>query len=192
VAPGNSDLCFEWNGPIENAVEHLASHGVDLELGPVARNGAQGQGTSVYFRDPDGSLMDSSPTTREQPGGDAQLAASALSPEGYPFESGRASSPPMRSPRPKGGREPLIPSARGASRPTRLGMRPAQRPPRLAGTSRYEDPGPPDSNGYPVVANPAATSRVLLSCRAAGYAEVARAETCFAWFRGFRLVRSSA
>lgn len=58
VAPGNSDLCFEWDGPIENAVEHLASHGVDLELGPVARNGAQGQGTSVYFRDPDGSLME--------------------------------------------------------------------------------------------------------------------------------------
>jgi hypothetical protein len=62
----------------------------------------------------------------------------------------------MRSPRPKGGRGPLIPGARTASRPTRLGMRPAQRPPRLAGTSRYEDPGPPDSNGYPVWAIPAA------------------------------------
>jgi catechol 2,3-dioxygenase-like lactoylglutathione lyase family enzyme len=58
VAPGNSDLCFEWDGPIENAVEHLASHGVDLELGPVARNGARGPGTSVYFRDPDGSFME--------------------------------------------------------------------------------------------------------------------------------------
>src|SRR5450755_3711043 len=55
----------------------------------------------------------------------------------------------MRSPRPKGGRGPLIPGVRGASRPTRLGMRPAQRPPRPAGISRCDDPGPPDSNGYP-------------------------------------------
>jgi catechol 2,3-dioxygenase-like lactoylglutathione lyase family enzyme len=58
VAPGNSDLCFEWVGPIQNAVEHLASHGVALELGPVARNGARGRGMSVYFRDPDDSLME--------------------------------------------------------------------------------------------------------------------------------------
>ncbi len=58
VAPGNSDLCFEWPGLIDGAVEHLASYGVDLELGPVARNGARGFGTSVYFRDPDGSLME--------------------------------------------------------------------------------------------------------------------------------------
>ncbi len=70
--------------------------------------------------------------------------------EGYPFESGRASSPPLRSPRPKGGRGPLIPGGRGASRPTRLATRPAQPSPPLAGTSRHEDPGPPDSNGYPL------------------------------------------
>ena len=58
VAPGNSDLCFEWTGPINGALEHLASHGVNIELGPVARNGARGPGRSVYFRDPDGSLME--------------------------------------------------------------------------------------------------------------------------------------
>ena len=58
VPPGGSDLCFEWDGPIEGAVEHLRRHGVAVELGPVRRYGARGAGTSVYFRDPDGSLME--------------------------------------------------------------------------------------------------------------------------------------
>ena len=58
VAPGNSDLCFEWAGPIADAVAHLASHHVPVERGPLERFGAKGRGTSVYFRDPDGSLME--------------------------------------------------------------------------------------------------------------------------------------
>jgi len=58
VQPGNSDLCLEWLGPIEYAVEHLKRHGVAIELGPLKRFGAKGEGTSVYFRDPDGSLME--------------------------------------------------------------------------------------------------------------------------------------
>jgi catechol 2,3-dioxygenase-like lactoylglutathione lyase family enzyme len=58
VAPGNSDLCFEWTGSIDDAAAHLAAHGVVVELGPVERNGARGLGLSVYFRDPDGSLVE--------------------------------------------------------------------------------------------------------------------------------------
>jgi catechol 2,3-dioxygenase-like lactoylglutathione lyase family enzyme len=58
VRPGNSDLCFRWDGPIDGAVEHLSAHAVEIELGPVERHGALGSGTSVYFRDPDGSLME--------------------------------------------------------------------------------------------------------------------------------------
>ncbi|MFS8038114.1 VOC family protein [Xanthobacter sp. AM11] len=58
VKPGNSDLCFRWDGPIAQAVAHLAAHGIVPELGPVPRFGARGQGTSVYFRDPDGSLLE--------------------------------------------------------------------------------------------------------------------------------------
>ena len=58
VAPGSADLCFVWNGPIESAVAHLGGLGVEIELGPLPRFGASGDGTSVYFRDPDGSLLE--------------------------------------------------------------------------------------------------------------------------------------
>ena len=58
VPPGGSDLCFEWPGPIAEAQEHLARHGVAIELGPVERHGARGAGTSIYFRDPDGTLLE--------------------------------------------------------------------------------------------------------------------------------------
>lgn len=58
VAPGNSDMCFRWEGPIAGALDHLKSQGIEVEVGPVKRFGARGPGTSVYFRDPDGSLLE--------------------------------------------------------------------------------------------------------------------------------------
>jgi catechol 2,3-dioxygenase-like lactoylglutathione lyase family enzyme len=58
VQPGNSDVCFVWSGPIEEAIAHLRGEGIEIETGPVARHGAAGQGTSVYVRDPDGSLLE--------------------------------------------------------------------------------------------------------------------------------------
>ncbi len=58
VEPGNSDLCFEWRGPIADAIAHLERCGIAVERGPMERFGARGSGTSVYFRDPDGSLME--------------------------------------------------------------------------------------------------------------------------------------
>ncbi|MDI3471712.1 MAG: biphenyl-2,3-diol 1,2-dioxygenase III-related protein [Pseudolabrys sp.] len=58
VQPGNSDLCFEWDGSIDDAIAHLKAHGIAVEQGPMKRFGAKGIGTSVYFRDPDGSLME--------------------------------------------------------------------------------------------------------------------------------------
>ena len=58
MPPGGSDLCFEWPGGIAGAIVHLGRRGVPIVLGPVARHGAKGRGTSVYFRDPDGSLLE--------------------------------------------------------------------------------------------------------------------------------------
>jgi catechol 2,3-dioxygenase-like lactoylglutathione lyase family enzyme len=58
AAPGGADLCFVWDGPIADAVSHLASRGVEVDEGPVERYGARGRATSIYFRDPDGSLLE--------------------------------------------------------------------------------------------------------------------------------------
>src|SRR5437763_7881139 len=37
VVPGSADLCFEWDSHVDEAIAHLARHGVDIELGPVER-----------------------------------------------------------------------------------------------------------------------------------------------------------
>jgi catechol 2,3-dioxygenase-like lactoylglutathione lyase family enzyme len=58
VAAGNSDLCFEWHGPIDDAVAHLEACQVTVDVGPTDTFGARGKGRSVYFRDPDGSLLE--------------------------------------------------------------------------------------------------------------------------------------
>lgn len=57
-AAGSDDLCFLVETDAQSIVDHLTSCDVAIEVGPVARDGARGPMTSVYCRDPDGSLIE--------------------------------------------------------------------------------------------------------------------------------------
>lgn len=57
--PGSVDLCFRWDGPIEDAVALLDAHELPCVEGPAFRIAADGsKGMSVYTRDPDGNLIE--------------------------------------------------------------------------------------------------------------------------------------
>ena len=56
--PGSMDLCFITETPLEDVMAHLKSQGVAIAEGPVAKTGALGLMSSVYFRDPDGNLIE--------------------------------------------------------------------------------------------------------------------------------------
>lgn len=58
VMPGSADLCFVVDTPVEQAVEELKAKGVHIFEGPVQRTGAVGIIHSIYFRDPDGNLIE--------------------------------------------------------------------------------------------------------------------------------------
>jgi len=56
---GAVDLCLRWNGRIEEAVALLRGRGLEIIEGPAPRRTADGlPGQSVYFRDPDGNLLE--------------------------------------------------------------------------------------------------------------------------------------
>jgi catechol 2,3-dioxygenase-like lactoylglutathione lyase family enzyme len=55
---GSADLCLRVDNQIEVTLAHLAACGVAVEQGPVIRTGALGPMQSVYFRDPDGNLIE--------------------------------------------------------------------------------------------------------------------------------------
>lgn len=56
--PGTADLCFIAREPLSEVVSHLMSRDVEILHGPVKREGALGPMESVYFRDPDGNLIE--------------------------------------------------------------------------------------------------------------------------------------
>lgn len=55
---GSGDLCFLLSIPLQEAETRLRAGGVEIIEGPVARTGATGPLTSLYFRDPDGNLIE--------------------------------------------------------------------------------------------------------------------------------------
>lgn len=56
--PGSGDFCLIAATPLKDVIAHLKKEGVAIEQGPVAKTGATGPITSVYFRDPDGNLVE--------------------------------------------------------------------------------------------------------------------------------------
>ncbi len=56
--PGSADLCLIIDVPLEQAITHLQANYVTVEQGPIERTGANGPIMSVYFRDPDGNLIE--------------------------------------------------------------------------------------------------------------------------------------
>ena len=55
---GGEDFCLITETPINEVVAHLEASGVEIEVGPSERSGALGTIRSVYFRDPDGNLVE--------------------------------------------------------------------------------------------------------------------------------------
>jgi catechol 2,3-dioxygenase-like lactoylglutathione lyase family enzyme len=58
AGPGSADVCFLTATPLEEVVDHLAALEVPIEHGPDAADGARGPLRSVWFRDPDGNLIE--------------------------------------------------------------------------------------------------------------------------------------
>jgi catechol 2,3-dioxygenase-like lactoylglutathione lyase family enzyme len=56
---GGADICLRWSGTVESAAELLHQHGIAIIDGPSPRRTADGlPALSVYFRDPDGNLLE--------------------------------------------------------------------------------------------------------------------------------------
>jgi catechol 2,3-dioxygenase-like lactoylglutathione lyase family enzyme len=55
---GSGDFCLLASVPLDDVIAHLKTVDVPLEAGPVPRRGAIGALRSIYFRDPDGNLVE--------------------------------------------------------------------------------------------------------------------------------------
>lgn len=57
--PGSADICFRWGGTVDKAIKLLEMNGLAIVDGPSPRRTVDGlPAHSVYFRDPDGNLIE--------------------------------------------------------------------------------------------------------------------------------------
>ena len=55
---GSADICFLTKETLSSIASRLRDEGVEVILGPVERMGSLGTMYSIYFRDPEGSLLE--------------------------------------------------------------------------------------------------------------------------------------
>jgi catechol 2,3-dioxygenase-like lactoylglutathione lyase family enzyme len=58
MRPGMGNFCVLTDTPVADVVAHLKREGVAIVDGPGERSGATGTLLSVYFKDPDGNLVE--------------------------------------------------------------------------------------------------------------------------------------
>ena len=58
MLPCTADFCLIPAEPLDRVISRLGACGVPIEQGPVPKTGAMGPIRSVYFRDPDGNLVE--------------------------------------------------------------------------------------------------------------------------------------
>ena len=57
TVPGSGNFCLLTDAPIADVAAHLRAHAIDI-IDSGERQGATGAIVSVYFRDPDGNLVE--------------------------------------------------------------------------------------------------------------------------------------
>ena len=58
TVPGSGNFCVLTDVPVEQLVITLREVGIDIVAGPAERDGATSKLRSIYFRDPDGNLVE--------------------------------------------------------------------------------------------------------------------------------------
>lgn len=58
TVPGSGNFCVLTDEPVEGFANALREVGIEVLAGPDEREGATGRLLSVYFRDPDGNLVE--------------------------------------------------------------------------------------------------------------------------------------
>ena len=62
ATPGCGDLCFVWEGTVDQILQMINNLGAEVADGPVRRRGGRNAGqtwaTSVYVWDPDGNVLE--------------------------------------------------------------------------------------------------------------------------------------